>query len=156
MRKSIILLLSFICVITLVAGCSLFAPEPILLDESFENGTIDSKLGYYSPGVSFVPKIVQDGENSVLQLSSSTDSLLDLGLSDEDHPMYSGVAFGGGPNQRTIKTDWDYELKYLMKVVSQEPGKGMLNLTFRYFGPSFDNRSSFSLFRGLDFHLYSV
>jgi len=70
--------------------------------------------------------------------------------------MYSGAAFGGGPNQRTIYTSWNYELTYSLKVVSQtDPAKGMLGLTFRYFGDSFDQRTSLGLFSGLGFNLYS-
>ena len=69
MRKYIILL-SFIGIIVLLTGCEATPPNPILLDENFEDGTINSELGCYSPSDLFIPKIVQDGDNSVLQLSS--------------------------------------------------------------------------------------
>ncbi|MCK5197303.1 MAG: hypothetical protein KAR21_03075 [Spirochaetales bacterium] len=161
MRRFVLFLLA-ILIVVLSVSCALqnepltTLPEPILLDENFEDGTIDSELGCYSPSDLFIPKIVQDGDNSVLQLSSSTDSLFALGLSDEDIPMYSGAAFGGGPNQRTINTSWDYEVKYLMKVVSQvDSGKGIITISFRYYGDSFDCRTNLNVFSSLDFHLYS-
>jgi len=159
MKKRIGIVLSIIFLFVYFSGCELSEKDPIRVFENFEDGSIDSGLGVYSPSEDYVPEIVTIGDNKALKLSSSTDSLSDLGLTDSDHPdsdhpLYSGAATGGGPNQRTLYSKYPYTLEYRMKIIDyDEDGSGYTSLSFRYYGPSFDDRVTFIINPGLDFRV---
>lgn len=154
MRKQIGLVLPIIFLFVYFSGCEVSDPDPIRVYENFEDGSINSGLGVYSPSEEHVPEIVSIGENKALELSSSTQSLSELGLADSDHPLYSGVATGGGPNQRTFYSKYPYELEYRIKITDQaEVDKGWTTLSFRYYGAGFDDRVTFNIFSGLNYEV---
>ncbi|MBN1699923.1 MAG: hypothetical protein JW881_20610 [Spirochaetales bacterium] len=122
---------------------------PVLLDESFESGKIPTTIQSWQSDSDYKPQAIDDNGNMVLKLISSSD----IFIPEENHPHYSGFSFHGGPNERPLRTDWEYELDYRLKLV--EYAEGWTALTFRYYGNSFDDRSTFGISPGLKAHIES-
>jgi hypothetical protein len=145
MKKQILGMAFLTCILVFVIGCDLFGPEdPILLNETFESGEIPDNIWTWQTDSLYTPVVIDDNGNKVLKLSSSSDSI----SQQESQPHYSGFGFNGGPNERPLNTSWTYTISYDMKVIQNEVGWS--SLTFRYYGDSFDDRTTFSIFSGLN------
>lgn len=124
------------------SSCPISQPNPILIDESFEAGSMPSALVSNQASGILVPQVILVDGNHVLKLSS-TDSVT------------SALGYEGLHPVTPLRLSWDYDVEFRIKMLPNTLSGAGMGVHFRFYGTELADSSTFEIWSDMNTSVFS-